>query len=206
MNMEDYVQEIEHAATLLIDGIWHEQRQIESLRPQLAALERLVGAEYEAAQSIQENAEDADDVMLGVGRHWENYFGPDKERHQKQQELEARQESFQAHEFSIGTLAGGLLQHAKQGVSLVHGGLTGCPNGRLIGTQPLKEVIWQGRNQALHWEEGYAHPPVERCFQALSVIDAKFADYNKRNLGFDLVDQLGWKTFQAFRDDLLSLK
>jgi len=206
MIMSDYVIEIEHAARLLIDGVWHEHVQIEFLQPQLLALEQLVRGEYRAAQSMQNDAEDADDLMAGVGRQWETYFGPDRDRHQMQEELESRQQTLQTHEFSIGTLAAGLLQHAKQGISLIHGGLPNCPDGRLIGTSPLKDVVWQGRNQALHWEEGKVHPPVEKCFQALSALKSTFGDYNSRNLAFDVVELLEWKTFEAFRDDLLSLK
>ena len=53
----------------------------------------------------------------------------------------------------------------KQGISIVHGGLGAAPNGRMIGSQPLKEVIWQGRNQGFHWAEQSFHPPVEKLLR-----------------------------------------
>ncbi len=35
-------------------------------------------SKYQAAFGLQSYAEDPDDVMMGVGRYWENYFGDDK--------------------------------------------------------------------------------------------------------------------------------
>jgi hypothetical protein len=32
---------------------------------------------------MQRNADDADDVMAGIGRYFGNHFGADKERHEK---------------------------------------------------------------------------------------------------------------------------
>jgi hypothetical protein len=68
----------------------------------------------------------------------------------------------------------------------------------------LKE-IWQGRNQAIHWDEGHFHPPVENCFNILVGQDARYSDYRTRNCAFDIIDLLGWRTVQAFVADLESL-
>lgn len=92
-------------------------------------------------------------MMMGVGRYWENYFGPDKERHHKDVQVVQVEQAAAAHTFSIGSLSGALLQHPKQGISLVHSGPSSCPAGRAIGGSTLKDVIWQGRNQAIHWDE-----------------------------------------------------
>jgi hypothetical protein len=60
------------------------------------------------------------------------------------------------HRLSAAALASALLQIGRQGVSNVHGGPI-LPAGRPIGTQALSVVLWEARNQAMHWETGKAH-------------------------------------------------
>jgi hypothetical protein len=38
----------------------------------------------------------------------------------------------------------------------------------MIGAQPLKNVIWQSRNQALHWEDDSFSKAVNLCFEELA--------------------------------------
>ena len=204
--MSDYLTEIRHAAVLLIEGVWHEQREIERLRPEIEKLERHVEGEYVAAEAMQATAESADELMMGAGRYWENYFGADKERYEKDAQLSQVEQMAAAHTFSIGSLAGSLLQHAKQGISLVHAGLSACPAGRVAGGGvTLRDVIWQGRNQAMHWDEGHFRPAVINCFNLLVAHDSRFRNYTTRNCAFDIVDLLGWRTIDAFVADLTSL-
>ncbi len=109
--------------------------------------------------------------------------------------------------FSRAAQSASLLQYGKQGISLVYGKPSNCPDGRLIGTQSLRDVIWQGRNHALHWEEGNPKAAVEDCFQKLAAdFDPGFADYATRNLAFAVVEVLGWTSFDAFKADMLTLQ
>src|SRR4051812_38091132 len=112
MTMGEYVKEVTFAVTLLINGIWREQRAIKALRKKIKELEPVVRSEYQVARSIQESAEDADDVMLGVGRYWENYFGPDKQMHKAGQRIQLAKARLISREFSVGSLASAVLQHA----------------------------------------------------------------------------------------------
>jgi hypothetical protein len=204
MLIVDYLAEVEYATQNLIPLIWEERNRLEKLKTRLASLGRVVEDNYRRAEFIQLNAETPEDVMMGVGAYWDNYFGEDKELFHGDEEKLNNQ--ILAHAFSIDSLAGNLLQHAKQGISLAHGKLANCPDGRYIGSQPLKEVVWQGRNQALHWEDHNPHPPVKKCFDNLAQdIDPKFADYAKRNMAFDVVDLLGWRDFDSFKRDMLLL-
>jgi hypothetical protein len=101
---------------------------------------------------------------------------------------------------SAAALAGALLQFAKQGLSLVHGNRQNCPNGRQIGSQVLRDIIWQGRNQASNWESGQLQSQVIKFFQTLAQEqDPKFSDYNKRNLAMEIIESLGWRDFCVFR-------
>ena len=87
-----------------------------------------------------------DDEGLGTAIHWETYFGPDKERFYKQVDLDEIEQKIETHKFSTSALAANVLQFAKQGIALRFGReRQGISEGRLVGGQPLHEIIWQGR-------------------------------------------------------------
>src|SRR5437870_1412879 len=175
MAMTDYLAEIEFAASNVIPIVWRERNRLRELEAEVASLTKLVEDNYRRAECVAMNAEDPDDVAMATGRYWDNYFGDDKERYYKDKDRAKLIEQIAAHALSIGSLAGSLLQYAKQGISLAHGGFANCPNGRSIGTQFLKDVIWQGRNQGIHWEEGKLHPSIQQCFEKLvKEADPKF--------------------------------
>ncbi len=206
MTMVDYLTEIEFAAGNLISTIWEERNRLRELEAQVAALTQAVEENYQRAESLAINAEDADDAGLAIGMYWENYFGEDKERYQRSKDHAKLMNQIASHALSVGSLAGSLLQYAKQGISLVHGDLAKCPIGRSIGSQALKDVIWQGRNQAAHWEEGKPRQSVKQCFDTLAKeVDSKLADYTKRNMAVDVIELLGWEDFQKFKADMLVL-
>ena len=55
-------------------------------------------------------------------------------------------------------------------------------------------------------EEGGFDSPTTACFNALAAdIDPKFYQFTTRNMAFDVVDLLGWQTFNDFSTDLASL-
>ena len=206
MNITDYIQEVDHAVKQLLSGIWSEREKLDDLERKYSNLSKAVKANYDRASSLALNAEDPEEVAMAVGVHWDNYFGEDKERHNTKTEIDSIKEQISAHQFSIESLSGALLQHAKQGISLQHNGLQNCSDGRLIGTQPLKDVIWQGRNQAIHWEEGNFNQKVIDCFQKLEQdIDIKFAGYTTKCMAFDVVELLGWNNKSDFDRDMQSL-
>ncbi|GHE27218.1 hypothetical protein ACFOED_10610 [Vulcaniibacterium thermophilum] len=129
MTLAEYLDATEYAARSLLDAIWHEQAGIDALSARVATLERQVQAEYVRTQTIIDDAETPDDVMLGVGRHWETYFGPDRERHDQQQALEGLRAAREARTFAMGALAGNLLQIANQGLSAAFGEEANWPDG-----------------------------------------------------------------------------
>jgi hypothetical protein len=207
MDMGKFIGEIHHASNVVLSSVWHERNRIEKLKAEIKRLEPAVRIGYQQSDALYLNAETPDDVMMAAGRHWETYFGADKDLHLKNTELDDFKQKLLLHQFSIDALSGSLLQYAKQGISIVHGGLSKCPPGRLIGSQPLRDIIWQSRNQAIHWEDGKLHPPVEACFKILAKdIDQKFNQYNNSSMAFNIVEALGWRTFADFEKDMLSLK
>lgn len=205
MDMQTYLNEIEHAASVSIEAVWSERFEAEALESKIAKLTAEMEEGYRRASAFQEY-EDPDDFMLGVGIYWDTYFGADKERYHAQDDVNTVQAKLSVRQFSLNSLSAGLLQYAKQGISIVHGGLGNCPHGRAVGSQHISSVIWQSRNQSLHWEEGNFRPPVVSCFSTLAAeIDQKFGQYINRNMAFDIVENFGWRSFQNFSNDLMSI-
>jgi hypothetical protein len=220
MTMAGYLGEVRHAMEGLLPLIWQEQDTLSGIEGQfaerkaeLARLELQVREEYANVAWLEAYGEDFDDDGLATLRYWDNYFGPDKERHHLAQQIpglqaavESLQASVEAHRFSVDALAAAVIQVAKQGMALVHGGKP-APAGRTIGSsQQLSEVIWQARNQALHWEEQSFRQAVTDCFTTpASEVDQVFGDYRTRNMALDVIKMLGWRAFEDFEGDLLSL-
>lgn len=101
---------------------------------------------------------------------------------------------------SIRALSGALLQIAKQGISVVYRGLSGCPDGRIIKNESLKNIIWQARNQSIHYEESKFNPAVVSCFNNL-----QFASISNINMAKNIFDLIGWNDYCDYEDDMVSL-
>lgn len=197
---------MEYAVTRVIESLWHERDEAASLRKEIDELRKAATDNYARAQFIQQNAEDTDDLMMGVGIHWDTYFGEDKEQYYKSNDLDVLEERLTTREFSYSSLAGTLLQYAKQGLSASFGKPANWPNGRLVGSQDLKTIILESRNQSEHWEEGNPFPKVEQCFNTLAAEKGpEFAQYKTKNLAFEIVSMLGWRSYADFKNDLLSM-
>jgi hypothetical protein len=115
------------------------------------------------------------------------------------QEIKRLEQSILTKQESIKSLSGALLQIAKQGLSLVHGKLSDCPNGRSINGEFIKVIIWQGRNQSLHFEDGHFRKPVEQCFKKINI------PLEKKNLAKEIIDLLGWRNYKQYESDLMLL-
>jgi hypothetical protein len=71
----------------------------------------------------------------------------------------------------------------------------------------LKEIIWQARNQAFHWEDGSFHEPTTKCFEHLATnVDPVFAQFKDRSLAFEIIGLLGWNNAEAFFTDMKLLQ
>lgn len=206
MTLTEYLNEMEYAVTRVIESLWHERDEAARLRMKIDELRKVAADNYARAQFIQQNAEDTDDLMIGVGIHWDTYFGEDKEQYYKSKDLDVLEERLAAREFSYSSLAGTLLQYAKQGLSASFGKPANWPNGRLVSSQDLKTIILESRNQSEHWEEGNPFPKVEQCFNTLAAEKGpEFAQYKTKNLAFEIVSMLGWRSYADFKNDLLSM-
>jgi len=204
VEISEYVLEIQHAVSTVVAEIHREHDQLIAAADDLEKLKGQTESGYRQVEQLVADP-DLDDDGLATMIYWDTYFGSDKERFHKDAEVIKLGERVAAKNFSISALAGSLLQYAKQGIALRFGkNREGCPDGRMIGAVTLHEVIWQARNQSMHWEERGPHPPVQRCFDSLAAeFGDQFAEYRDRNIAFEVVNLLGWNSVENFSNDLL---
>lgn len=128
---------------------------------------------------------------------------------QTQKDIEILTFKIDAKSASITALSGALLQIAKQGISTTYGKPENAPKGIEFNGIPVKEIIWEARNQANH----YANPKeisvkVENIFTKLNDIRGDGVIWNPKsqvNFSFDVVKLLGWLEYENFVKHLSSI-
>lgn len=199
-----YVNDVRDAASTLIESIQREGIEIEALEKEVSRLEFQIKSLSDTMVFLNLNP-DLDDDGIGTASKWE---AKDKlnERDGHLQQIEDLVSSEEAREISRQVLAAGLLQIAKQGLSLVHGQASDWPLGRSVGSQPLRDVILESRNQAVHYEQENSHARVVDCFSALvQDFGARFVLSQGKCLAVEVVELLGWTELAGFQRDLISL-
>jgi hypothetical protein len=99
--IDDYLSETEFASSKIIESIWDDVNRVEELKKDIGKESSVVQSEYNSAIAMQMYAEDPDDVMAGVGRYWDNYFGADKELYHKNDNLTQVTTMLAARELSL---------------------------------------------------------------------------------------------------------
>jgi hypothetical protein len=122
--------------------------------------------------------------------------------------LEATTQALGKLEFSDNVLAGAVLQIAKQGMSTVHGRLSDYPNkGREVEGCNIRDLIWLGRNQAMHYEDTKAGSSWSSMFARLELaypgsfsILPPYKSHAKA-----IFDLLGWQSHGRYEADMHTL-
>lgn len=183
-----------------------EFRLLEAARGELAeSTVRWEQAHLELVQAPGETSPEFPDKS----RLWDVYMGKDKTRTHTIIQVTITKEHVDSLQFSINAAAASLLQYARQGISIVFGGPNDLSGGRSVAGQHLPLIVFAARNQALHWEEGPAtgfNRQVMECFNSLAKSYPAMADFAKRNVAFDVVQMLGWRSNSDFEADLCSLR
>ncbi|NHN25035.1 hypothetical protein FIA58_005025 [Flavobacterium jejuense] len=205
--MNQYISDTEFATKALIEIIYREEIQQNELFLKYRSLEKIfedlflkftIGNEKDDIYGSQMKQK-----LLKVAE-----FSRDNNLNDKKNELTNIENSIIAKKQSINSLSMSLLQIAKQGISASYGNLNDCPSGRTLGTETLKNIIWQARNQSLHCEEGSPHNAVKNCFQNLqNDFGEKFNlsnDY-KDNKAKNIIDLLCWNKYENYKRDLIYL-
>lgn len=204
----------------------HAEEFIENSRP---AIEHLFGAlsEYnkvlEKAQTTVEEIESSKQLLSDLFMY-RDQWSPNANHHYAQymmrmeelekQKIEAQENDSEKLEkalLNIGStvesmsgLAGAVLQIGKQSLTIRHSGKPNLPAARTIGTQNIIEVVWEGRNHAMHWDEGAPRDPVKNMLNALAADLAITIEIGKNNC-LSILGALEWKTTEDVIYDLKAL-
>jgi hypothetical protein len=74
-----------------------------------------------------------------------------------------------------------------------------------VGSQGIIEIIWEGRNHALHWDEVPPKgKPVKHMLEALSS-DLQITIAPGKNNSLSILGALGWKSTDEVLSDLKAL-
>ena len=125
-------------------------------------------------------------------------------QHKYAQAAEAKIQAFLVSQ-SIEVLCGSVYQIARQGISLVLKDGERFTKGRKIGSQNLSNIIWHGRIQAMHWEDGVpTNPHTKRCFETLKNEFGNQFEYgpSPRNMAWDLWSVIRWASYDDYLKDL----
>ncbi len=106
---------------------------------------------------------------------------------------------------SLNAIAGAVLQISKQGISFKYNELSKCPVGRMIGRESLKNIIWQSRNQAMHFEEGKSKQSIIDCFKNLEIEFGNSFKLVNKSCAYDVLMILGWGSYNAYEKDMVLL-
>jgi hypothetical protein len=120
-------------------------------------------------------------------------------------EIAQYESAIEARRLSRSVLAGAMLQLGKQGISAVHGReRNNAPAGDAVGGQCERDVIWEGRNQAMHWDEGSLSKRVRDCFDQLERdFGSQFGNYDREPKAPEVLSVLAWETWPDVEARLL---
>lgn len=205
--MHSYLVDTEFAAKSLIETIYNQEIKFQ----QLSELYDKLKKHFDVLHwdfSTADESEDFNDFQIQDKFVRMAKFHKYNDIEEKERELDNLQQSITNKKVSFDSLSMSLLQIAKQGISTVHGQLATCPSGRNLSSEVLKNVIWQGRNQSIHCEEGKPNARVLQCFANLTADFGSDFDINinpTENKAKTIVDKLGWTNYDCYKNDMISL-
>lgn len=199
--MNEYLKNTEYAAKSLFGAITHESDDLTRLLK-----------EREGARAKEQGYDLAFQARISQPSahywygEWYKAAQEKKEVEFKVAELELR---IADREFSVDTLAGAVLQIAKQGISTVRGKPDNCPSTREVFGQQIARIVFEGRNQALHYEEPKRVD--DKCMELFTGLADAGADQRLRdaragvNLAALVLDTLEWNDYETYLKDMTTL-
>ena len=189
--MNQYLIDTKYASENLL-LILNKER--DSLNDKLLSRKSMITAEKDLFESMKKHGFTAEGVM--------DLYGFNKASDKLRAEVEDILNFVVANTGSLAIIAGAVLQIAKQGISINFKSLKNCPVGRTIGRESIKNIIWQGRNQAMHFEEGNYRNGVINCFKNLEMDFGNRFKLADKNLAYDVLTLLGWESYSAYERDM----
>ena len=203
--MHPYQAEIQEAATTLINGVYAERNALRALREKQADSEAELEDIRRRVQFLVDNP-DFDDEGIGTSEHWRAHFEVAPEADHAKETADQMAARLVARQGSTDAYATALLHIAHHGMATINKGLQQSPLGRKIGGVNLRGVVWQGRNQAMHYfDEKEPNEHLGAIFSALASLNPVFNEYKSKSLAVEVLDVLGWGSLDQFNEDLTSL-
>jgi hypothetical protein len=203
--MHQFLNDTEYAIENLLQLATDEEKTLKELAPRLASVEAQFRVHKWDFESSDLNDDFSDAYVMAA-------FGRMAKAHQEaatlQSQIAAIQVSIGTHQQATQAIAGAILQIAKQGISIVHGDLAGAPEGRKIGSLPIRDIIWQARNQALHFEEGSFKKAVTTLFSALEAEQGpqfSLAQHANQCRAKQVLGLLRWDSYEHYLNDMVVL-
>ncbi len=205
-HMKRYIKETEYAAASLIELIWTDFDNLEKLDYKLIKLNAALAVTYQKFLDYEFHpAANYYHAQMSI-----NHEGVAKPRAELLNKVSEVSESLKAKSASISALSGALLQIAKQCISLKYGKPKNAPDGDDIEGVLIKDIIFEGRNQSIHYEN-----PKEISVNVVNLfakLDTIRGDGNawdpcsQNNFAFEVVKFLGWRTYSDFEVHLKSIR
>lgn len=133
------------------------------------------------------------------------------------QKLESNERAVETYELAVNVIAGAILQIAKQAIAICHGPkLQDCLTpGRAVAGSCVRNIVWLGRNQSMHFEEtqlvpgkgGWKSSWVDLFQQLDQLHPGRFAMVEPfRSHAKAVMDILGWTySYSQFQADMREL-
>jgi hypothetical protein len=123
------------------------------------------------------------------------------------EEINALQRQIEDREFARRAFSGAVLQIAKQGIHSTWGDYETAPRVRWYGQVHLAQIIWEARNQSMHYE-GLPREKPGKVFEELNVagyieFDLRAPPYKNRAL--EILALIGWQQFADYERDMTAL-
>ena len=196
---KQYISDTDYASKALQNAIVADHDKLSFLSKELSVLSSAASSLSERFD-MEEGQEDFDPIQLQF-----RYVIAQQKHHEASEVASKKsllQQELQDRYCSLSILSGALIQIAKQGISVVYGSKSGPAGIRQIAGQQLHAVIWEARNQSMHYEEGNPYPAVVAVFNALQAShgDAfSLTIHHKENLAYEVVKILGWDNNEQIR-------
>lgn len=202
-----FIDECQFALNHLFAALKHREDAIEAIAKKLSGIEyneRFFRDLFIEREQWSANANYLymryHDRMKGLADE-KRAVATEADREQRVSELLAR---IGATEEAMAVLAGSILQIGKQALSYRFGTKPVLAGARAVGSQSVVDLIWEGRNHALHWEESNPRPPVRDMLAALQN-DLGLRVVVGENNAVHILKGLGWTDANVVASELKGL-
>jgi hypothetical protein len=206
-----YLKNTEHAVKLLFDAITEDRKESAEISKELGSILHRRWANNNRVSPEVHKLSPEIQMALWAKRSQELH-AEERALNERASELNVR---MNARQFSIGVLAGSVLQMAKQAISVQWKHWSKCKNGRPVyqpgvdpnelaasGEQPkgvpLAKAVWAARNQALHFEKKQMDN--DDTLEVLKAFGLRHVQ--GETLAPTFLALLGWDRYEAYSQDM----